>query len=75
MASFADALSGVREQTGKSGPARWELVLLALLVFSAFGIRIYRLGDFPDTVLADEADNAQDSVRTLHELTPENGFF
>jgi hypothetical protein len=45
-----------------------------LIAIAAFAIRVYRLGDFPDTVLADEADNAQDSVRTLHGLTPENGF-
>ena len=52
-----------------------ELLLLSLLVLFAFVIRIYRLGSFPDTVLADEADNAQDAVRILYGQVPENGFF
>src|SRR5689334_15399793 len=40
-----------------------ELLLLALVLLAAFVIRIYRLGEFPDTFLADEADNAQDAIR------------
>jgi len=52
-----------------------ELLLLGLLVLFAFAIRIYRLGSFPDTVLADEADNAQDAVRILYGQVPQNGFF
>jgi hypothetical protein len=54
---------------------RGELLLLGLLVLFAFVIRIYQLGSFPDTVLADEADNAQDAVRILYGQVPENGFF
>ena len=52
-----------------------ELLLLGLLVLFAFVIRIYRLGSFPDTVLADEADNAQNAVSILYGHPPENGFF
>jgi dolichyl-phosphate-mannose-protein mannosyltransferase len=52
-----------------------ELLLLGLLVLFAFVIRIYRLGSFPDTVLADEADNAQSAVEILYDHPPENGFF
>ena len=56
-------------------PLRSELLLLGLLVLFAFVIRIYQLGSFPDTVLADEADNAQDAVRILYDQHPQNGFF
>ena len=52
-----------------------ELLLLGLVVIFAFVIRIYQLGSFPDTVLADEADNAQDAVRILNGQHPVNGFF
>lgn len=52
-----------------------ELILMVLFILAAFAIRVYELGSLPDTVLADEADNAQDSVRILHGITPENGFF
>lgn len=52
-----------------------EVLLVTLLILAAFAIRIYRLGVFPDTFLADEADNAQDAIRILYGLTPENGFF
>ena len=52
-----------------------ELVLLGLLVLFALVIRIYRLGSFPDTVLADEADNAQSSIQILYDHPPENGLF
>src|SRR5215212_2275809 len=54
---------------------RFEYSLLALLVLVAFLIRVYQLGSFPDTVLADEADNAQDSIRILYGSPPVNGFF
>ena len=52
-----------------------ELFLVVLVILAAFAIRVYELGSLPDTVLADEADNAQDSARILHGITPENGFF
>ena len=54
---------------------RLEWLLLGLLLLAAFAIRVYQLGSFPDTVLADEADNAQDSIRILFGIHPENGFF
>ena len=54
---------------------RVELVILSLLIVVAFVIRVYHLGSFPDTVLADEADNAQDAVRILYGHPPANGFF
>jgi len=52
-----------------------EWLLLGLLVLAAFAIRVYNLGSFPDTVLADEADNAQSAVRILYGQPPQNGFF
>ncbi len=52
-----------------------EWIALELIVLIALIIRVYHLGSFPDTVLADEADNAQDSVRILYGQTPANGFF
>jgi 4-amino-4-deoxy-L-arabinose transferase-like glycosyltransferase len=54
---------------------RNELLVLGLLVLFAFVLRVYRLGTFPDTVLADEADNAQSAVQILYGRSPENGFF
>jgi 4-amino-4-deoxy-L-arabinose transferase-like glycosyltransferase len=45
------------------------------VVFVSLAIRVYNLGTFPDTLLADEADNAQDAVRNLYGLGPVNGFF
>jgi 4-amino-4-deoxy-L-arabinose transferase-like glycosyltransferase len=55
--------------------ARVELLALSLLVLAALFIRVYRLGNYPDTVLADEADNAQSAVQILDGDPPENGFF
>ena len=52
-----------------------ELLILSLLVLVSFVVRVYQLGVFPDTVLADEADNAQSAVRILYDQPPENGFF
>jgi 4-amino-4-deoxy-L-arabinose transferase-like glycosyltransferase len=52
-----------------------EAALLALVVSAAFAVRIYRLGDFPDTVLADEADNAQSAIYIVYGHPPGNGFF
>ena len=46
--------------TRKSDPLYRSLVILA-----AFAIRVHRLGSVPDTVLAERADNVQDSVRIL----------
>ena len=62
---------------GLLGPisVRSELLILVLLVLAAFIIRIVRLGSFPDTVLADEADNAQTSAQILFGHPPDNGFF
>jgi len=62
---------------GEAGPAslRVELLILSFLVLVAFVIRVYHLGSFPDTILADEADNAQSAVRILYNQPPENGFF
>jgi hypothetical protein len=55
---------------------RWlEWLFLGLLLLASFATRIYQLGVFPDTVLADEADNVQDSIRILYGLHPANGFF
>jgi 4-amino-4-deoxy-L-arabinose transferase-like glycosyltransferase len=48
---------------------------LAVVILAAFAIRIYDLGSFPDTVVADEADNMQDAVRVLFHQPPVNGFF
>ena len=56
-------------------PTRVELLMLSLMVLVAFFIRVYRLGDFPDTVLADEADNAQSAEEILQGHPPPNGFF
>ena len=47
-------------------PRRLELLLLGLVLLAAFLIRVCELGSFPDSVLADEADNAQDSIRILY---------
>ncbi len=55
--------------------SRLEFALLALLVCTAFAMRVYRLGTFPDTVLADEADNAQSAISILLGHPPQNGFF
>jgi 4-amino-4-deoxy-L-arabinose transferase-like glycosyltransferase len=55
--------------------ARWTWPILSLLVLAAFAIRVYNVGSFPDTVLADEADNAQSAVRILYNQPPANGFF
>lgn len=52
-----------------------EWLALGLIVVAALAVRLYNLGSFPDTLLADEADNAQDSVRILYGLHPANGFF
>ncbi|HET9492973.1 MAG TPA: hypothetical protein VFR15_01950, partial [Chloroflexia bacterium] len=41
---------------------RTELAVLAAIVVLALAVRLYNLGDFPDTILADEADNAQDAL-------------
>jgi len=56
-------------------PVRIELLILCLLVLGAFFIRVVRLGSYPDTVLADEADNAQTAAQILYGRPPENGFF
>ncbi|MGE5463207.1 MAG: hypothetical protein ACM3PS_07625 [Syntrophothermus sp.] len=58
-----------------SGPGLSGWLLLGLVLLAAFALRVYRLGSFPDTVLADEADNAQDSIRILYGQPPPNGFF
>jgi 4-amino-4-deoxy-L-arabinose transferase-like glycosyltransferase len=52
-----------------------ELAILAAIVLAALAIRVFRLGDLPDTVLADEADNVQTAARILHGRPPENGLF
>ncbi len=56
-------------------PRSVEWFVLGFLVLAAFAIRVYNLGGFPDTVLADEADNAQSAVRILYNQPPANGFF
>lgn len=55
--------------------ARADLILLAAVTLFGLAVRLYQLGSFPDTVLADEADNAQAAVRILHGQPPPNGFF
>lgn len=52
-----------------------DWLILGLIVLVAFAVRIYNLGSFPDTVLADEADNAQSAVRILYGQPPANGLF
>ncbi len=52
-----------------------EWLALGLIVVAALAVRLYNLGSFPDTLLADEADNAQDSLRILYGQPPANGFF
>jgi 4-amino-4-deoxy-L-arabinose transferase-like glycosyltransferase len=64
-----------RDSMSRLASRRWETLFVSLVLIAAFVIRVYELGSFPDTVLADEADNAQDSVRILHGLVPQNGFF
>ncbi|HET9493090.1 MAG TPA: glycosyltransferase family 39 protein [Chloroflexia bacterium] len=54
---------------------RTELAVLAAILVLALAVHLYNLGDFPDTILADEADNAQDALRITYGLTPENGVF
>ena len=54
---------------------RFQLAILAALVLLAFALRLYRLGEFPDTVLGDEADNAQYAVRILYGKPPLGGLF
>ncbi|HSL44292.1 MAG TPA: glycosyltransferase family 39 protein [Anaerolineales bacterium] len=54
---------------------RLEWLTLGLIVIAALVIRVYQLGTFPDTFLADEADNGQDAVRILYGQHPVNGFF
>jgi len=64
-----------RSQRVGSLPHRVEWLILCFLILAGFAIRAYNLGGFPDTVLADEADNAQSAVRILYGHPPENGFF
>jgi 4-amino-4-deoxy-L-arabinose transferase-like glycosyltransferase len=59
----------------RAGSRSLEWLALGLIVLTALALRLYNLGSFPDTLLADEADNAQDSVRILYGLHPINGFF
>ncbi len=54
---------------------RLEWLVVGLLILAALAIRVYGLGWFPDTVLADEADNAQFAVRIIQDQPPANGFF
>jgi 4-amino-4-deoxy-L-arabinose transferase-like glycosyltransferase len=54
---------------------RRQLLLLAALVLIAFAIQTYRLGQFPDTVLGDEADNVQYAARILLGAPPPGGLF
>jgi 4-amino-4-deoxy-L-arabinose transferase-like glycosyltransferase len=54
---------------------RLEWLAMGFIVFIALVVRVHQLGVFPDTVLADEADNAQNAVRILYGQHPENGFF
>jgi hypothetical protein len=56
-------------------PSRLELALLATIVIFGLAVRLYRLGSFPDTLLGDEADNAQAAIRILHGHLPPHGFF
>src|SRR5437867_4358066 len=64
-----------RDSPSRPLPRSLEWLILGLLVLAAFAIRVYHLGSFPDTVLADEADNAQSAVRILYGQPPANGFF
>lgn len=61
--------------TSRTMPRKVEWLLLALVVFAALVMRLYMLDSFPDTLVADEADNAQAAVRILYDFTPANGFF
>jgi hypothetical protein len=61
---------------GCGGPEHTrDWLVIAALVLGAFAIRAYRLDAFPDTLLADEADNAQAAVRILYGQPPEGGIF
>ena len=52
---------------------RAESLALAAIVLAAFVLRLYRLGEIPANVTADEADNARIVFRILE--TGEPGFF
>jgi 4-amino-4-deoxy-L-arabinose transferase-like glycosyltransferase len=54
---------------------RWQLYLLGAVLLASLVIRLYRLGDFPDTVLGDEADNVQAAARIVLGDPPLGGFF
>ncbi len=62
---------------GRLAPIDWRLewLVIGAIVAVALAIRLYGLGVFPDTVLADEADNVQSAARILHGQPPENGLF
>lgn len=65
--------SGSDQRGTRSRTLEW--IALGLIILIALIICVYHLGSFPDTVLADEADNAQDSVRILYGQPLSNGFF
>jgi 4-amino-4-deoxy-L-arabinose transferase-like glycosyltransferase len=75
VAMSAKAPRTEHENGGRPGSRSREWLLLSAVLLAAFAVRLYRLGSFPDTVLADEADNVQDAVRILHGVGPENGIF
>lgn len=56
-------------------PRHIEWILLGLVVLAAFAVRIYRIDSFPDTLMPDEADNAQSSIQILNGMPPNNDLF
>jgi len=75
MPSTEIASPGLNTSLQSQSSRKVEWLLLGLVVLAGFAIRVYQLGSFPDTVLADEADNAQDSIRILYGQPPQNGLF
>jgi len=59
----------------KSSVSRRERIALALLLIFSLGIRVWKLGAFPDTVSPDEADTIRDAIRIAYSVHPEHGFF
>jgi 4-amino-4-deoxy-L-arabinose transferase-like glycosyltransferase len=75
----ADSAEAFEQAVPAGGLARLRrftgpLLLLAIVAFG-LAIRLYNLDSFPDTLLADETDNAQAAIRILHGQPPPNGFF
>lgn len=66
-----------RQKVFRRQPINWrvESILLAVMLLGSLVIRLYRLGDFPDTILGDEADTVQNAARILYGRTSLGDFF